>query len=148
MRKEVIFAILIGAFIGLAIAFGLWRANKAFLPQKQPNEATETPGTQNDQQSTENKIATSSLLITQPENGAVVSTDTISVEGSTFANSTVVIATNADEAIVQADKDGTFSADIKLGAGANQIKVTSFDKDGNEASTNVTVVYSTELENN
>ena len=130
MRKEALFAIFLGSVIGLAIAFGLMRANKALVPAKQV-EATQSP-TQNPSLQTEEKVAAGALLVVKPQNNAIVPTSKVSVEGSSTPNSTVVIATNGSEAVLQTSK--------------NQIKVISFDNNGNESSTSLTVVYSTELQ--
>ncbi|MBI4029180.1 MAG: hypothetical protein HY376_02340 [Candidatus Blackburnbacteria bacterium] len=144
MRKEVLFAIFLGSLVGLAIAFGLMRANKALVPAKQ-TEASQSP-TQNPSSQTEEKVAAGTLLVVKPQNNAVVSTNKINVEGSSAPNSTVVVATNDSEAILQTGKNGEFTGNVELSGGPNEIKVTSFDMSGNESSTTLTVVYSTELQ--
>ncbi|OGY07791.1 MAG: hypothetical protein A2782_01460 [Candidatus Blackburnbacteria bacterium RIFCSPHIGHO2_01_FULL_43_15b] len=144
MRKEALFAIFLGSVIGLAIAFGLMRANKALVPAKQV-EATQSP-TQNPSLQTEEKVAAGALLVVKPQNNAIVPTSKVSVEGSSTPNSTVVIATNGSEAVLQTSKNGEFTSQVELSGGPNQIKVISFDNNGNESSTSLTVVYSTELQ--
>ncbi|MBI2590331.1 MAG: hypothetical protein HYW33_00410 [Candidatus Blackburnbacteria bacterium] len=144
VKKEALFAIFLGSVIGLAIAFGLWRANRALLPAKQV-EATQSP-TQTLAQKAENKIEKSSLLVVRPQNNAVVTTEKISVEGSSTPNSTVVVATNDSETILQTGKNGEFAGNVELSGGPNQINVISFDNTGAESSTSLTVVYSTELQ--
>lgn len=144
MRKEVLLAIFLGSAIGLAIAFGLWRANKAFLPARQVG-AIQSP-TQTIIQKAENKAAESALLVVRPQNNTVVAAEKIDVEGSSTPNSTVVIATNDSETVLQTGKNGEFAGSIGLSGGPNQINVISFDNMGNESSTSLTVVYSTELQ--
>lgn len=141
MRKEVLFAILIGAAIGLAIAFGVWRANKVFTPRKAgTGEAipTTTPPKQEE-------IQTSQLVVTSPENNSVVSTNKVVIEGTAPPEAAVVITTNAAEVIVQAEKDGQFRQEIELEGGVNEVKVTAYDNDGNKSEQILMVVYSTEL---
>ncbi|MBI2268532.1 MAG: hypothetical protein HYU80_03795 [Candidatus Blackburnbacteria bacterium] len=142
MRKELLFAILIGVIIGLAIAFGIWRANKAFLPQRS-KEAVQIPSISPEQQ--EEKIKTSQLVITAPENNLVVSTERVTVEGTAIPGSSVVITANAGELIAETQADGSFKEEIELLGGANEVKVAAYDKDGNKSEQTVTVVYSTEF---
>lgn len=144
MRKEVLFAILIGAAVGLAIAFGIWRANKAFIPQRKEagREAATTaavggPG--------EQQVQNSQLVVTSPENNSIVSSNKIVVEGTAPAESVIVITTNAAEVITQAAKDGAFAQEIEIDGGANEVKVASYDQEGNKSEVVLTIVYSTEF---
>lgn len=140
MRKEVLFAILVGALVGLAIAFGIWRANKALLPQAKQATGTKPPPTTTPQQ-----VETSQLLLTSPENNTIVSSERVTVEGTAPSEAIVVITTNVAEVITQAGKDGTFKQDIGLEGGVNEVKIAAYDKDGNKSEQVVTVVYSTEF---
>lgn len=148
MRKEVLLAIMVGAFIGSTIAFGIWRANKAFLPAKQV-EATQTPNTITDKTSsdqTQTNVAQGSLLVTEPENNAVVATEKVTVKGAYLPNATIVIASTEGQAIVQSDKEGSFSAEISLTGGPNIVHISAYDSEGNESTNTLTIIYSTELE--
>jgi hypothetical protein len=147
MRKEVLIAILLGSAIGLAIAFGIWRANKAFLPQRK-EEATQSPSITQVVEDGENEDGkdTGPLVITSPENNLVVGTGKISIEGVSTENATIVITTNIAENILQTGSDGKFKGDIELEGGVNLIKVVSYDKTGNKTEKSLTIVYSTEFE--
>lgn len=144
MRKEVLFAILIGCLVGLAVAFGLWRANKALRPDN-GNVAEFNPvGASRDKTPQEKKVGT--LLVTSPANFAVISENKVKVQGATWPNAQVIISTQDDETIVQSGGKGEFSEEIKLTAGANLIKVVAYSTDGNREEVSIAVVHTTELE--
>lgn len=139
MRKEVFIAILIGIILGGTVAFGIWRANIAFLPKKEVNQTEQLPTT------TVSAEQQSSILITQPENNSIVPENKVIIKGATTPNSTVVLLTPADEEIVQSDKDGAFEQEVELEGGPNEIKILSYDSAGNEQQATLMVVYSTEF---
>ncbi len=140
MRKEVLFAILLGGIIGAVVAFGLWRANKA-LTNNNPKDFIQTaPKTE------KNEMSSGALVVDSPETNSVVSLDSVKVIGKTTPESTVILSTKEEEVLLEADKDGKFEGTIKLAGGANLIKVTSIDKDGEKEEIELAVVYSTELE--
>lgn len=138
MRKEVLVAVVIGAVLGLAIAFGIWRANQAFAPKEKIATEMEAPAPQEE-------ITEGQLVIAQPQTGALVSQDKITVKGSSQPGSTIVILTNSGEVITTAGLSGNFEQEVELSGGANQITVIAYDKDGNQSQKTVTVVYSTEF---
>lgn len=141
MRKEVLVAILIGIILGGLVAFGIWRANLAFLPQKEETktEQTASPTSKPD-------ASLSSLIITQPENGSVIPESKVIIKGAAAPNSTVVILTESNDFVTQADKDGGFEQEAELEGGPNEITVTAYDDSGNETTQTLTLVYSTEFE--
>lgn len=141
MRKEVLVAILIGIILGGLVAFGIWRANLAFLPQKEETktEQTASPTSKPD-------ASLSSLIITQPENGSVIPESKVIIKGAAAPNSTVVILTESNDFITQADKDGGFEQEVELEGGPNEIIVIAYDDSGNETTQTLTLVYSTEFE--
>lgn len=139
MRKEVLIAIIIGFGLGLVITFGIWTANRALrvsAPQKEVipiEEPTPTP----------TPTPTFSLTLTAPEDNSISAEETIEVSGSTAPRAIVVILYQEGEKILEADEEGKFSTEITLAGGANEIKVSAFDQEGNEAERTLTVVYST-----
>lgn len=137
MRKEVLFAILLGILLGGAVAFGIWRANLSLGPSKENIASSPTP--------TPQEAATSQLVITQPEDGTVTSKDKITIKGATTPLSIVVITADGDDEILRAEADGGFEQEISLTAGPNLITVKSFDEQGNQSEQRLVVVYSTEF---
>lgn len=138
MRKEVLFAIILGVGLGVAVAFGIWRANQALAPreQAQNQNTVPTPGPEN----------FSELVITDPENQTVVFQDSVTIRGATTPGTTLAILTSDDEYILEADKEGGFEQEVKLVGGPNEIKVISFDESGGTSEERLVVVFTTELE--
>lgn len=141
MRREVLFAILFGIGLGALVAFGLWRANLIFLPNKENPRSISEITSQKEQE----REVTSDLIITQPEDTAVVSEGTITIKGSATPKATIVILTPEEEKILEANSDGSFEEKLAVGGGPNEIVVKSFDDQGKESTQKMTVVYSTEL---
>lgn len=138
MRKEVLVAIVLGVGLGLAVAFGIWRANLALAP-KQNSLQTEAPLVSPEPEDF------SELVVTQPENNLVVMKDTTVIKGAATPQATIVITTGEDEYVLEADSDGSFEKEVELAAGPNEIKIASFDDLGSESQERLVVVYTTEL---
>lgn len=140
MRKEVIFAIVIGFTLGLVITFGIWTANKAIKQAQTEQPSSETEQIPETPAPTPQEIT---LTITSPENNDLVSTENIEVSGKTSPGAIVVVIYQGGERVVEAEANGNFSAKIALVAGANEITVTAIDEEDNEASKTLNLVYST-----
>jgi len=138
MKKEVVIAIIIGLSVGLIIAFGLWTANKSLnqIPSDnetsnpQANQTTPTPISQ-------------SLTIDNPTEDFISNQEKITVTGKATPEATVVITYEEGEKILTADSGGLFSVEITLIGGANEIKISAFESDGNESSVIINGVFST-----
>lgn len=141
MPKEILVAIIIGGLLGIAIAFGVWRANIALSPQAQPSqtEATGSPIP------TGKTPTTLTLTITEPEDEAVVGEANVTVLGLASPQATIAIASEKGETIVTSDNKGNFSGVVELSEGTNVITVTAFDSEGETIEKQITVVYSTEV---
>lgn len=135
MRKEILFAILAGATLGLIIAFGIWRANVALKSDdaKVTSEQTPTPQTE------------FGITIASPDESQVITSTPTTISGITKPEAYVVISAEDEDYIVKADEKGEFSQDIDLVGGVNQIVVTSFDQEGNKIEKILTLVFSTQF---
>ncbi|MEK7182813.1 MAG: hypothetical protein AAB694_01500, partial [Patescibacteria group bacterium] len=89
--------------------------------------------------------STLTITITQPDDEALVDTDSITVEGKTTPLATVVITSPVDEVVTVADNSGAFRAEAKLEPGANALLVTSFGENNTSVEKELTVTYSTEF---
>lgn len=138
MRREVLVAIVLGVALGIAVAFGIWRANLALSPKNSPSPVLNT-------NATPGPAENSDLIITQPENNSVVSTETVMLKGAATPKATVVILTSEDESILEAENDGSFEEEVLVAGGPNDIVVKAYDANGNESEQKITIVYSTEL---
>lgn len=137
MKKEVLVAIIVGGLVGIAIAFGIWKANSALSEQKgKPQETTETsiPSPQS-----------LILSITSFENDSVVASPRANLVGITKSAALLAVVGEDDETVAYADESGNFEADIELVAGLNDIKISAFEEDGTSIEKILTLVYSTEI---
>lgn len=141
MKKEILIAIIIGFILGLVITFGIWTANKSL----QESSQTQTTGT-NESQPIVTETSTAegqiSLVISSPENNALVNQEKVEIVGQTAVQATVIILYEEGEEVFQADEKGEFTQEITLVGGANEIKITAFDEQGNEANKALNLVYS------
>jgi Glucodextranase, domain B len=81
------------------------------------------------------------LEITQPVDGAQVSTSAVLVTGKTIKDA--VVSASADDVveIANVDQNGNFSVTVNLEEGPNIIEVIASDQQGNEKSSNIAVIY-------
>ncbi len=137
MKKEVVFAIVIGFTIGLIITFGVYTAQKALKEKGAAASPSPTP------QLEASPAPSHTLSISSPEDEDLVSTDHVDVTGTTTPNSIITIVAEKDQLITYADAAGKFSASVPLIGGANQITLTALSDTGAKASQELTLVYST-----
>lgn len=139
MKKEVVLAISIGFALGLIITFGIWTANQSLknLPQPSP-KATVLPSP-----TPTNLLTNNQLTINTPDDEALVTSDSITISGSTTPTAKLLIISENGEQTAVADASGNFSFDVDLITGFNSITVYSYSADGQESSKSLTITYST-----
>lgn len=137
MRKEVLWASLIGITFGLVIAFGAWRINSSLKSKVETQTPTKTPSPN----SSEFKIT-----LNKPENEDVITNEILNVNGITKANSILMVSGETEDSVLKVDSKGSFSQDIELVAGVNQIRLTAFDPQGATSIEKVLVVFSSSFE--
>jgi len=140
MRKEVILAIVGGAVLGLLVIGGLWWTNKTTTEE---NPIIPSPTPLITQAPTLTPALSLPLEIINPENESIIEEEEITLEGKTIPGSVVVVIYPEGENIVEADEEGNFETEITLVGGANEIKITAYDEEGNQAEKNLTLIYST-----
>jgi len=140
MRKEVILAIVGGAVLGLLVIGGLWWTNKTTTEE---NPIVPSPTPLITQAPTLMPALLLPLEIINPENESIIEEEEITLEGKTIPGSVVVVIYPEGENIVEADEEGNFETEITLVGGANEIKITAYDEEGNQAKKNLTLIYST-----
>jgi len=148
MKKELLLAIIIGIVLGFSITGFFWAKKEGklsfFSSTKSPSveqnkkEATPTPTPTIGQ-----KKETLFLEISEPENEAVVNQEELTIKGKTIANGTVIIIWEEGEDILVADENGEFSSEITLVGGENEIEISAYDNEGNQATKVLTITYST-----
>lgn len=138
MRKEAIIAIILGLFLGLVFTIGIYTANQA-VKDKKTEQTIETT------QTSPSSSPAIGFQLTEPENNIVVSQPNIKISGQSSSEAVIAAYSEAKEVFSQADESGDFSFDFPLSAGSNQITITSIDKEENQQTARVTVVYTTKL---
>jgi hypothetical protein len=140
VKKEVLIAIIIGFGLGLVITFGIWTANKNLSRQE---SSAVTPAPEPTAIPTPEPDSEFSLSIDEPENNFLSDQENLKISGQTEAGAIVVILYDEGEKILEADELGLFATEIDLTVGANQVRISAHDRDGNEAEESLTGVYST-----
>jgi hypothetical protein len=143
MKKEILIAIIIGFILGLIITFGIWTANKSLQENNNTSLTQENENQPIVSETSPNNEEKVSLTITSPENNSLLDQEDIEITGQTSPLANLVILFEDGEEIIQADQQGEFKTEITLNGGANEITITAFDQDGNEASKVLNLVYST-----
>lgn len=142
MKKEVIFAVVLGVSLGFIITFGIWKARTALeaLPIPSPSLAQKLTPTPTGSATNSSKI---SLEIFEPKNNDLINTEKVTLTGRTSPKTAVVIADEQNESTLLSDANGNFSQEITLIGGENRVRVFAFDENGNEATFELTLVYTT-----
>jgi hypothetical protein len=132
MRKELLWAGIIGISFGLVIGFGAWRVRSSMTSKVGP-EPTPTP---------RGSVSQFMITLDKPQNLDVVTSSSIGVSGITKPLVLVVVSTEKGDYLTKSLADGTFSRDVDLTSGINHIKVSSVNSDGAIATQEITAVYS------
>lgn len=132
MRKELLWAGIIGIIFGIAIGFGAWRVRN-----KSQNDGNPTP-----QPSAQSGTGNTKIALDKPENLRVFMENPVAVSGLTKALNWVIISAGNKDYIAESSDDGTFLVDTDLEAGVNHIQASSINADGSLATQKVLVVYS------
>jgi len=144
MIKELILAIILGSLLGLGVTGGYLALHKKDIknnPSKQIEitTPTNTPATT----ISETPKQTSPISISSPESDALVSTDQITIKGTTSPNSLIIITTASQTFSDKSDAKGNFSVAIKLDSGINSVKISAIDQSNNQFDTSTNITYST-----
>lgn len=137
MRKELIWAAVVGISLGLVIAFGVWRVNANLKPKNNLINNTPRPKA---------NPSEFQIVLDKPQNNDVVVEGAITVSGITKPLSWITVSGEEEDYFIQADDKGVFVQETNLISGINQIKVTAFDAEGGQSVEKVLVVYSSAFE--
>lgn len=140
MKQERVILSFIMVLIGLlvaGVAFYLYQGTKTIPASKlKPVSITNPSPT---------PIASSTYLsIQNPTDESVVDNKILTVSGKTTPDATIIVLTNADQKVVQPSGEGDFSTTINLSDGQNLIQIIAIASDGQSATVQKTVTYSTE----
>ena len=144
MRKEIIFAVVLGIILGGIILYGLRLANEATKDLTQ-SLSTPTPISENGNppsQITPTPNPDNTIIITSPQNNFVSNENKITITGSAPKNTNLTIISEKAETIIETDENGKFNQEITLVGGENEITISGVIN--NEIkSTTITIIYTT-----
>jgi hypothetical protein len=153
MIKELFLAIVLGALMGFGVTGGYFAMSKnknTSAAASKISPVITTAVTEISSAPTPTVFLTPvsknenpDLTINSPDNYSIVSTSKISIKGTTFANSTVIVSTLNKNIIVSADKNGIFSATVELDSGLNQIHITAVNDNDDQTESTLNITYST-----
>jgi len=109
-----------------------------------PATATQTPGPTAGTQPTRSPGPSPQSLfleISQPSDGAEISTSPITVSGITIPEAVVSVSVNDDLEIADVDEDGNFSVVVTLEEGPNLVEVVASDAYGNSMTSSIVINY-------
>lgn len=142
MRKEILFAVIAGVIIGSVIAFGVYRANKAYdIPKPNLLDSNNNPTPS----AAMNTKPETTLVISQPLEENLQTTDTVVIKGLSKPNAYIFISKEDKDYLVRADKDGGFEQEIDLQSGLNRVIVASVDESGSMNQELLEIVYSSQF---
>jgi hypothetical protein len=139
MKQERVILSFVMVLIGLLVAgalFYFYQSTKTVSPSTTTIVKNITP--------TPTPTAKVYLSLSQPSDEEVVNNKTLSINGKTNPNATVIIITNADQQIIQPSTQGDFSTTITLDNEQNLIEIRSILPTGETIVVHKTVTYSTE----
>lgn len=139
MRKELLWAGVIGILFGLIIAFGAWRVRSTVTQKESASVPSPTPAS---------VIGQLKIAVEKPGNLDVVTDLPMEITGITKPLTWVVVSTDKNDYLTQSGEDGAFSVGADLNAGINNVKAVVINPQGGSADQNLTVVYSSSLKDN
>lgn len=137
MKREVLIAIITGFVIGLAITFGVYKAQQWYQDSLEDQSVDPTPTPQPQAM----EVDTVGLEILEPEQFDFVETDQVELVGVAPANAFITVSTPSQDLLVQADEQGEFETTVDLDPNVNPIQVTSLTLDGQKQEQSITVTY-------
>jgi hypothetical protein len=139
MKQERVILSFVAVLIGLlaaGLAFYFYQSTKTV---SNPNQITLTAPSP-----TPTPRPTVYITISNPNDETIVSSKTLTINGKTNPNATIIIYTSGDQQVIQPSTQGDFSTSIAIDDGENLIKITSILPGGEITSVQRTVTYSTE----
>src|ERR1035437_7163295 len=139
MKQERVILSFVMVLIGLLVAgalFYFYQSTKTVSPSTTTIVKNITP--------TPTPTAKVYLSLSQPSDEEVVNDKTLSINGKTNPNATVIIITNADQQLIQPSSQGDFSTTITLDNEQNLIEIRSILPTGETIVVHKTVTYSIE----
>ncbi len=123
MKKEIIFAVVIGLIVGLIITFGMYRARQSLSGSSTENARIEGTLASPPTASVQPSSTADAFLVSEPADESLITDPQIRVSGQAFPNAAIAILTGNGEVVGTADAKGNFSLAVTLQPGANIITI-------------------------
>ncbi len=126
MKKETIIAIVLGISLGILVAVVIVVKNRQLEIQKSKpislTRVTPSPISQN--------ITTDSLEIVEPQNGAIVNANSVTIKGKVAKDSLIVVQSQIKTQVIKATSE-ELNIPFPLALGENVIDIVVYPKDSN-----------------
>jgi len=142
MRAEKIILSCIAIIVGLlvaGIAFFIYQSTKTIPPSKLP-KITISSSSPTIAQENSNMF----LSVDQPADESVTDSKTLTINGKTNPENTIIINTPIEDQVITPAQNGNYSITATIDTGENQIVLTAINPNGEELRKILTVTYSTE----
>lgn len=139
MKQERVILSFVAVLIGLlaaGLAFYFYQSTKTISTPNQVTVNAPTP--------TPTPKPTVYLTLSSPSDESVVTNKTLTINGKTNPNATIIIYAGSDQTVIQPTSQGDFSVTLTLDNGENLLKLTSILPSGETITVLRTVTYSTE----
>jgi hypothetical protein len=137
MNKDTVVASVIGFGLGLVAAIVLW-----VVPRILPKTTSQTAKTENQAvaQVSPKSAVLGAFTIANPQDGEISKNKTIKIEGAAPKASVVIVSTASGSAAIAPKNDGSFSTNLDLNEGVNEVIITSLNPDKEEVK-NLNIYY-------
>jgi Glucodextranase, domain B len=142
MKTEKVVLSFIAVLVGLlvaGIAFFIYQSTKTIPASKLPKITINVPSP-----TITLPPPTVTLSIDQPTDESIVTTRSITINGKTNPDATIVVNTATDDQVTTPTANGTFSLTVNIDDGENEITITAINAKGEEITKKLTITYSTE----
>jgi hypothetical protein len=139
VKKEVTVAVVIGLILALVVTGGVLRARHALKNIKIPTKDSFQLGPK---PSPETKSTELFVELTTPDN-LVTDQPTMTLSGKTLPSTYIAILAEKGEYLIVPSDLGSFSQEVALVKGANTIKLTIYQSNGNKIEKTLNAVYTT-----
>lgn len=127
----------------IAIAAGLIIASSLFyFYQKSASNKTGNPPSPSPTETLSNSKAM--LEVDNPQHESITDQKTTDVKGKSQPGALIVVTTDAEDFVLQADNDGTFTRRVDLSEDENLLTITAYTDSGVSEVKEIAVTYTTE----
>lgn len=139
VKKEATVAVVIGLILALIVTGGVIRARTALQSIKLPSRENIASNKTEKNEDNNKKLF---LELSTPDNSVSIE-PTLTLSGKTLPNTYIAILGEKGEYLIVPNDLGSFSQEIALIKGANTIRISIYQNDGNKIEKTVNAVYTT-----